>query len=266
VAHSLLVGSDEWICGRATVIGGNLTVLGRVGGDVVVVGGSATIGGEVDGSVTTVGGSISLLPGTHVGGTAQAYGGNVQAASNVYVGGGIQRDTSVSALAPLQRPFLWPGYGPPWPSMIFWALAGIVIARFFPSTLRRVERVAQSQPAISVLAGAVAIIAVIGTAILLVFTCLGIPLAAALLVAMWVAWVVGTVAVGYWIGQAIFRAALARERELTILPAVVGVVLLAALEAIPCLGSVVGVVVGCAGVGAVLLTFMQDRQMGRLLR
>lgn len=264
VGRKLVIGSGEWICGRATAIGGSIEVFGRVGGDVVIVGGDATIAGQVDGNVSAVGGSVSLLEGARVGGTVKAYGGSVQREQNVIVVGGIQPVSTLSALAPLRLPFFLPGSGPVWPSMLFWALAGFIVARFFREPLLRVERVASVQVVPSLVVGALAIIAAVGCALLLAVTCLGIPLALLLLVAVWVSWVVGTVAVGSWLGGLLVRGAPPAARQMLVLPAMVGVVVLAGVEALPCIGIVVGIVVGCVALGSVVLTFMLDRRARRL--
>jgi cytoskeletal protein CcmA (bactofilin family) len=264
VAHKLDIASDEWICGRAIVIGASAAVFGRVGGVVVVVGGNATIAGQVDGDVTAIGGSVTVLQGARIGGTVTSYGGSIQMQPNVLVAGGVQHLASLDALAPLRQPFFFPGSGPPWPSLLFWALAGLIVARFWREPLLRVERLASTQFVPSVAVGIVATIATLGLALLLVVTCLGIPLALLLLVVMWVSWVVGTVAVGYWLGKLIFRAAMPVERQMYVLPAVVGVLTLAAIEALPYVGGVVGIIVGCVAVGSVVLAFTMDRRARRL--
>ncbi|MBF6590593.1 MAG: polymer-forming cytoskeletal protein [Ktedonobacterales bacterium] len=264
-ARNLVVAQDEWICGRATDVGGNLTVLGRVAGDVIAVSGSVTIGGEVDGSVSTLGGNISLLRGSHVAGTVRAWGGSVRVEPGARTGGGIQRANSLADLVPLRRPFFFPGYGAPWPSLLFWALAGAFIARFFPEPLIRVERVVRGRFGPSILTGAGAFIAGILFSILLLFTCLGIPLAFLLIVGLWVSWVVGTIALGLWLGQRLFQTVQPRERPQVLAPAIVGAILIASAEAIPIVGLLVGMVLGCAGLGAVLLTFVVHGRKGRLI-
>ncbi|HEX6121709.1 MAG TPA: hypothetical protein VFY89_01045, partial [Ktedonobacterales bacterium] len=218
-AHDLIIPASEWICGRATALGGGVTVLGRVGGDVVVIGGRATIAGEVDGSVTAVGGSVTLLQGAKVGGSVQAYGGSVQTRGTVQVGGHIQRDAFVAVPGPVQWPFFVPGLSALVPRLIFWALAGALVAHFLPAHLRRVALVMRGQPVVSAFLGAGGTIAALAISILLVITCLGIPVALVLLFGLWVAWVVGTVAAGLWLGEALLRVALPRERGTVLLPA-----------------------------------------------
>ncbi|HLY32523.1 MAG TPA: hypothetical protein VKQ36_15975, partial [Ktedonobacterales bacterium] len=44
---SIVVTSDEWICGNVDAYGGNVTVLGRVSGDVQAIRGDVTVLGEV---------------------------------------------------------------------------------------------------------------------------------------------------------------------------------------------------------------------------
>ncbi|HEX8904345.1 MAG TPA: hypothetical protein VF771_05855 [Longimicrobiaceae bacterium] len=63
------------IRGNVAVLGGGITIAGRVEGDVVVINGDATLsdGGSISGSLTVVGGEIHRRGSASVGGEAIAY-------------------------------------------------------------------------------------------------------------------------------------------------------------------------------------------------
>lgn len=259
--QSVTVNATERICGNVTVYAGSATVLGEVDGDVTVVGGSATIAGDVLGNVTTVGGSISIESTGRVQGNVHALGGQVTRAPGSYVGGRVERDLSEADLGPHQ----WLGFSDhytfPWLSMLLWAGVGALLVSFFPEQLGRVRSIARHDFPKSVVAGALA--AVIGgaLAVALVLTCLGIPVALLIVAGLWIAWVVGTVALGFLVGDRLLNGSHSTGRS-PVAATVLGLVLIALVESIPCLGGAVSLVAGAAGLGAALLALLNARRPG----
>ena len=253
------MGADKSLCGSVTVVGADVAVEGSVAGSVTVAGGSATIAGCVGGSVTVVGGDVNLLAGADIGGAVTDAGGTIRRDPASHVGGGVQEGLGLSDLAPVQA--IAPGgvYAFPWAHIIFWALAGAALALFYPSQLMRVRRVAVRELPGSIVVGALAWVLGAVLAVLLVITCLGIPLALVLGIGLWVASVVGTVALGYWVGDRLLGAG-GRERSSPLASTVLGVSLIALAKAIPCMGAALTVIVACAGLGATLLTWRESRR------
>ena len=247
-----------------TVVGAEVSIEGSVAGSVTVAGGSATIAGRVGGSVTVLGGDVDLLAGADVGGSVTDAGGAIHRDPDSHVGGGVQEGLGLSTLAPLEA--IAPGgeYAFPWAHVIFWALAGAALALFYPTQLARVRRVAVREFPSSVVVGALAWAAGALLAVLLFITCIGIPLALIMGVGLWVASVVGTVAIGYWVGDRLLGAG-SRERGALLVPTVLGVSLIALAKAIPCVGAALTVIVACAGLGASLLAWHESRSPGHSL-
>lgn len=241
-----------------TVVGADVSVEGSVAGSVTVAGGSATIAGRVGGSVTVLGGDVNLLAGADVGGGVTDAGGTIRRDSASHVGGDVQAGLGLNNLAPLEAIAPGGAYAFPWAHIIFWALAGAALALFYPSQLARVRRVAVREFPSTVVVGALAWVAGALLAVLLFITCLGIPVALVLAAGMWVASVVGTVALGYWVGDRLLGAG-GRERNSPLAPTVLGVILIALAKAIPCVGAALTVIVACAGLGAALLTWHESR-------
>jgi len=88
VGGDLIVKEHE-IARDVVVLGGKLTILGRVDGEAVVVGGSADIQGEVDGDVAVIGGAIEIGPNAEIRGSVEAVGGGINAHESSRIEGEI---------------------------------------------------------------------------------------------------------------------------------------------------------------------------------
>jgi hypothetical protein len=95
----------------------------------------------------------------------------------------------------------------------------------------------------------------------LFLTCLGIPVTLAIALAMWLAWVVGTVAFGSWLGASLLRGMRHNHEPSLMASTLLGVLLLSLLKALPIAGPVVSVIVGCVALGAASLTLLSARRV-----
>lgn len=256
---SVTIGGGEWVCGNVSVYGGSATILGHVNGNVTVIGGSADVAGQVDGNVTTIGGSIILRSSASVGGNVDAVGGSISRNSGATVGGNVEQGLAGHGDGATHWLGLFSGASFPWFHVLFWALAGLVVAAFFPAPLRRVRDVARREPALSFVGGLATLFFGVIVGLVLFITCLGIPLLLLLALGMWLAWIVGTVALGYWLGEGLLHLGAARDRS-PVVAAVLGVTLLSLFESVPCLGGVVSFVAGCIGLGASALAILYSRR------
>jgi len=259
VGNNVVVDQDEWLCGGASAIGGNVTVLGHVSGSATAVGGDVTVSGEVDGNVTAVGGDVTLLPAALVTGDVQAWGGRIIRAPDAVVRGSLGHVDQPQSLIQPDTWYFFPGHGIPWLNLIFWALAGAGIGYFFPTQLASVRRMAEARLGESLLLGMAALIAGVAASVLLLVTCVGIPLAIVLLLGLWVLSVFGTVALGFWLGELLMRDSAYRQRSSFVLAALIGTVLLALPAEIPCVGGLVRLAVTATGLGAASLTLYYAR-------
>lgn len=265
VNTSAVVGQDEWLCGDLRVYNGDATVLGRVGGAITIVHGSLAISGDVDGSVTVLGGSVDLRPGARVGGGVNVVGGALVRGDHAVVGGPVSTDQALQQEAVSTFWGFDSTYSFPWSHLIFWIAVGGALALLFPRQLALVHRSVRDDLPQSLGVGVV--VALVGgvLAVVLTLTCIGIPLAALLLAALWVAWVVGTVAAGAWLGSRMLGIALPEYRT-PLLATVLGVTVLSLVKAIPCVGGILSLVIGCVGLGASVLAVLYARRSARLAR
>ena len=256
---SFTVARTDNLCGSVNVYGGNATIDGNVSGNVTVVAGSAIVNGSVNGNVTAIGGDITLGERADVGGNVDALGGTVRKSPEAVVAGNIEHGFTFGGVTPLS----WLGFTGDivmrWWSMLFWGLAGALVAIFFPRQLRSVRSVVRREPVMSFVAGIATVVVGIVVALVLFITCIGIPVALALAVAMWLAWILGTVAIGLWIGEGLLRLGGSSDRS-PVLASVMGVLLLTVCESIPCAGGILNLAAGLTGLGASALALLHSRQ------
>jgi len=88
----VLIGEHEHIIGNLLVVGDDLTLEGRVGGNLVVIGGDADLTGhaQVGGNVSVVGGDAEVEDSSVVGGNVAVVGGDVVLAGHSRVGGNVR--------------------------------------------------------------------------------------------------------------------------------------------------------------------------------
>ena len=265
VNASAVVGSDEWLCGDLRVYNGDATVAGRVGGAVTVVHGALAISGEVDGNVTVLGGSIDLRPGAHIGGGVNVVGGTLLRADHTFVGGPTSTDSNLQQEAVTNVLGFDGTLMFPWSHLLFWIAVGAALVLFFPHQLALVHRSMRDELPQSMILGVVAAVGGGILAVVLTLTCIGIPLALLLLAGLWVAWVVGTVASGSWLGSRLLGMS-RQDRHTPLLATVLGVTILSLAKAIPCVGGILSLVIGCAGLGASVLALLYARRSAKLAR
>ncbi len=264
VGSSLTVPAGAWVCGDALAVGGSLDVQGRVQGMAQAIGGSVTVSGEVDGDVTAVGGSISLLPGAQVHGKLNAIGGQTHIAPGAVALGASaepQPDWFGGHSAPTAFRLVSLGSGSFWLGLLFWVSATLGLTAFVPEAVGHVRYTVARRLALSGISGA--LIGLVGAllALALFVTCIGIPVTVAIAFALWLAWVVGTVAFGSWLGASLLRGGRRDRNPSLIASTLLGVVLLSLLKAIPVVGVVVSLLVGCVAVGAAILTLLSAHRV-----
>jgi hypothetical protein len=147
--------------------------------------------------------------------------------------------------------------------LLFWALAGALFGLVLPGRLARIRAILFTQAAPNLLAGFVTLIIAIPLTVLLALTLIGVVFAAPLALALWIAWVFGTVAVGSWLGFGLSHA-LGRiggsKMVAPVLATALGTALLGALEQLAWLGLPLALLAGALGLGAVLRLMLFSRR------
>jgi hypothetical protein len=262
---NLVVPQDAWVCGDALVMGGNLNVRGRVQGSAQAIGGNVTISGEVDGDVTAVGGNITVESGAVTRGKLDAIGGHVilRPGVNAQV---ATTETLQQDWSPVQGgPWAWRDIPPSassfWLGLLFWVSASIGLCAFVPEAVGHVRYTVARRFVLSGVSGAVIALAGLTLGAALFLTCIGIPVTLLIALALWLAWVVGTVAFASWLGASLLRGLRHSAEPSLLVSSLLGVLILSLLKAAPVVGVVVSLLVGCVGLGAAGLTLLSARRV-----
>jgi cytoskeletal protein CcmA (bactofilin family) len=253
--ESVAIDENAWICGDVTAYGGNVVVRGHIDGEVRAINGSVMVLGDVTGGVVALGGQIALGSHAHVTGDVQVIGGSLRRDPGAQVGGQVRREADLAPLAgAVGRDLLAQWRFSPW-MLLFWALAGALFGLVIPGRLARIRAILFTQAAPNLLAGLATLIIAIPLIVLLALTLIGVVFAAPLALALWIAWVIGTVAVGSWLGFGL-SSALGRiggnKAVAPVLATTLGTALLGALEQLAWLGLPLALLTGALGLGAVL--------------
>ena len=264
MGSDLIVSPLKVICGDVLVVGANAMTQGEVRGSIQVIGGNAVISGSVTGDITVIGGNISVQPGGRVYGAAHAIGGSVITAPNAIVnntGGDIQIPRDLTQAPGLNASI---DVGSFWLSLLFWISAALGLSALAPEMIGHVRYTISRHFALSGVVGALLALATGLVSVALVFTCLGIPLALAIAVAAWFAWVVGTVGLGAWLGGALFSGPRGSHPPSLIVSAMLGVLILCVFKALPVAGPIVGLLSGIVALGSAALTLLSARRVSHL--
>jgi hypothetical protein len=278
IGQSFVLPAGEELNGNLVVLGGSATLeeSSVVRGDVAVFGGSATVAGTVQGNLAVFGGSTTLEDSAVIEGNLATFGGSVSRAPDAVVSGEVFQGLPVlfPLLSRFERGFPLEG---PWPPVqpaprvrtwgilgsffawqlrtlgtaLFLALLGVVIVVLAPKAIGRISSAASRATLESFGLGLLTLlVGLLLGLLLLIACCLGLVV----WLALGVAWLVGWVAVGLWLGQRLLHALSVRNLS-SVGEVALGVFLITVLARFPaCIGFFIGVILGCVGLGAVVLT------------
>jgi hypothetical protein len=254
-------------------VGSDVTIApGETIGTLVVIGGDATVAGTVRNTVVVVGGDLHVLSGASIGAGMRRgdtsvvdIGGHTTIDAGATVVGKTVTKVHVS-FGPIGRALASPfknnfGFGDftSWLfSTGFFIILALVIAALAPGPLVRIRDRIHSRPWPSFGWGALGVFAPLPVLILLVVTVIGIlvaiPLAIVLVPAIIVAWALGAMAMGAFVGQAVLRSG--DRRENLMLGTVIGVGIVSLLHFVPFAGGIASFLLGLVGYGAAYMTFL----------
>ncbi|MCW5873783.1 MAG: polymer-forming cytoskeletal protein [Anaerolineales bacterium] len=259
---SLTMEGDSTVTGQAVVIGGDATIYGHVRGDLVVVGGTAYLQetAVINGDLIAPGGNIQALTGSRVDGTQvddmrlpwgdgqwRDRGYNYDYDYNYTPSGGVVGQVARG----IGGDFVWLLF-----RSVAMATVALLAVLFAQQPMRRVADAVISQPA---MAGGYGLLAVIlaGAAIIgLSLTLILIPVAILVPFVLVTAWAFGWISLGQEVGHRLaeaFKATWSPALEASLgtfaLTFATGIV-----SFLPCVGWLLGAIVGLAGLGAVILS------------
>lgn len=246
---AVVVNSGEVICSNLTSFGGDVVIRGVVRGDVVSFGGNVLIEGTVEGAIRAYGGNVILHNGAEVGGDIHLCGGQRNQDSASHLNGSIYD-------CPKSIELLLAGDGEPgfrfW-SIVIWVALGLLLTTLLPEHVMLVRTTAKIKTSRSLVIGLLSVL--LAPAILAVLVALIIPIPLAILVTIGLiaAWALGTVAIGWLIGEYIVSR-VAPQQNTRPIQVIVGLTCLALLSSLPYIGLFISIGIGLLGLGAVFLS------------
>ncbi len=291
---NLVIKKGATVDGDVSVFGGNATLAGHVEGDVAVFGGVVDLSGTVDGDLVVLGGVLDAGASADINGECILVGGTLSgdgaSGLNCSEVGDFPGLVFPGVIDPLPTPPPpSPAPTPPPPPVssgrgffgtvsaiagrsLFLGLLALAAGYLAPNQLNRVNDTLRQKPAASGVVGVLTAIAVPSLTVILVlltavliFVCiglLGIPIIIALVFAFGVAIVMGWISAGTILGQRLAGWFKMSNRSLPVVAALGTAVLTLALGLLGELPfylggwfwGLAGVLIGCAGLGAVALT------------
>jgi hypothetical protein len=257
---TVVVNSGEVICSNITSFGGTVVIQGEVNGNVVTFNGDVVINGTVDGNVTLYGGDVTWQDGARVDGNIHVCGGSWIGPASRLHGSVFDCPRDVGQLV----------FGDGGPSFRFWSILtwvalGLFLTSLLPEHVMIVRTTVQNKTRRSLVLGLLTILLAPAVLAVTVALIISIPLAILVVIGLIAAWALGTVAIGWMIGEYILRTVAPRQNK-RIVQVVVGLTALALAGSLPFIGWFVSIGAGLLGLGAVFLSrfgtrlFSQPRQ------
>ena len=246
---TIVVGNSDRICGSLTTFGGTTVVQGKVSGDIVAFAGSVIINGQVDGNVNVYGGNLTLQNGAHINGDIHVCGGQwIEGTNSQFHGTVFECTKSVTLLlsedgSPGSRFWL----------VFTWVALALLLTALLPEHVMLVRATVKSKVGRSFVLGLLTILLTPAVLSVLIALIIPIPLAIIVAIGLIAAWALGTVAVGWLIGEYLVHKVAPHYYSRSI-QVVVGSAVLALAGTLPYIGWIISIGAGLLGLGAVFLS------------
>ncbi len=293
VGEPWILPSGETYTGDVVIISANATVAKNavLKGDLAVIRGDASVAGTIQGDLVVINGNVLLKPNSVIEGNVSFVGGKLTRLPGAVIKGDIVRTNvtipaDVSGVIKNLPPTLVPlalnamQFAPPEPGSPQWIIARLfdlitgvlgafftaiilaAIAAFFvivwPAPTHRVAETIQQVPIPAFLVGVVVALTAFVMGILLIITICLSPFGLLLFLGLLAAWLMGWSAMGGIVGKWLWEALNLSPTSDT-LPTAVGTFLISLIAAVPCIGTLFGLVIGSVGIGAVVLSYFGTR-------
>lgn len=258
IGRKLVIGESEVFCGDLTLFGSSLDVRGQVRGTILAFGSNIDIAGNVRGDVNLYGGIATLGNHSHLQGSINLYGGSERLERGARLDGAVNdRSQHIS----FWLPGVGAGFAFPFWSMVIWGVLGVVFISLLPEHVMFVRTTAANKVRRSLLLGLLSLLLAPVVLIVLIALIIPVPLAILIAIGLIAAWTLGTIAIGWLVGELIMRA-IAPRHNTRLLQVTVGLTALVLVESLPYIGWIVSLGAGLLGLGAVLLSRFGTRLYG----
>lgn len=246
----IVIDSVSQIGQNAYLIGGRMRINGTVHGGLLASGGNFELNGTIGGDVEVASGNLTIGPHAQIGGNLRYHVRN-----KVQIDPGAKITGKVTAVPVSKRPgpFSWLWFAG---MLLLWLVAVLIAPRF----MTRAADAVQHRTVRAVIAGVVVGFFGLFAIGIAAFTVVGLPLAlisAALYLSFFA---LSGVPVSLWLGERILSGRTAGGSQNILRNFYIGGLILLVVWFIPILGSLVQLVAGCIGFGALLLTAWAARE------
>src|SRR6266702_1964360 len=218
-----------------------------IGSKEIVCGDVTSFGGQIFGNLTLFGGTIALNGIEQIHGHITLYGTRELNAQSKQLEGTIDHEQNRSFPGRMDE-FTFPFW-----SLVVWTILGIALSSLLPEHVMFVRTTVTTKTRRSIIIGLLSIVLAPAVLAVLVALILPIPLALILGLGLIAAWILGTVAISWTIGDYILRA-VAPKYNTRLIDVVVGLTVLVLVGSIPYIGWLISIGVGLLGLGAVFLS------------
>lgn len=225
--------------------------------DAVAVGGSVYVDGIVDGDAVAVGGTIHLGEEAIIHGDAVTIGGDIDQAEGSIIYGDIVDVGTFNFKNIFEGKHFFGGHrGIPKfftiiPLIGLFALV-LLLSVLIPTELGTVASNIKNEPIIMFLWGMLGVILIVPLAVMLAISIIGIALIPLEVLAVFLASLIGYIAVAIMIGKKLLKA-LNNDNPSVALSAILGILILWLVGLIPIFGSIVKAIAWIIGFGAVII-------------
>jgi hypothetical protein len=247
-SENIVIGSREVVCGDITSFGGSVTIQGELHGNITAFNSNIFITGQIFGNLTVFGGTIALSNTEQVHGHVAPYGTRKLNAQGKQLEGVIPDQVQDRSFPGRMGEFTFPFW-----SLLVWAILGIALSSLLPEHVMFVRTTVTTKTRRSIIIGLLSLVLAPAVLVVLVALILTIPLALILGLGLLAAWILGTVAISWTIGEYILRA-VAPKYNTRLIDIVVGLTVLVLVGSIPYIGWLISIGVGLLGLGAVFLS------------
>lgn len=267
IGNTFRLAAGDTLEGNMLIVGGTATTTSGsvVNGDLILIGGTLGIDGSVNGDIVSIGGAVNLGDNAIINGDLSMLGANLQRASGAVINGRVEEESpNFIGEEAVNQWTRWMPFGN-WRNplrglltTVFEALAmgilAVLVGLLLPHNVKNIATNIVTEPLISGGIGLLTIIVAPIILLLLAITIILIPVSLLAFIALGLALLLGFIAVGYEVGQRL--ATLFKTTWHPSISAGVGTLLLSLVTGmaglIPCVGWVLGFLVGIIGIGAVI--------------
>lgn len=248
--------------GDAIRFGGNIVIQeDETVESVVVVGGSVTVYGKVEESVVAIGGSIRVKDGGYIYEDAVSIGGKVEVDEDGKIWGSIVDIGNLAGLSVLSDDFHtsheYHFDGVPNSIKILpfigFLIIGLIVVSIFPGSVTRTLATIDEKTLPSLGFGMVGLLAFVPLVITLVITLLGIPLIPLFMVLFVISLFFGYLVAATWLGKKLIVMAKQDINHLAVL-LITGLIAIKVVSMVPGIGGLVKFLILILGLGATLIT------------